>query len=91
MQTLAVMLQKMYSLGALKSTNEGGIGFISWKQHIAAKRGATINIFQELIGNSPNKTKTQLDRLKRDARRGKRWLPICEIKKVLFGVCIVLT
>ena len=46
---------------------------------------------QELIGSSLNKTKTHDGKRERGACRVKRWLPICEIKKVLFGVCIVLT
>ena len=39
--------KKVYGLGAPKSTNEVGIGSISRKQQIGAKRGATINISQE--------------------------------------------
>ena len=75
-------MKKLYSLGALSTIHMLETRSISRNQQIGVKRRATLDISQELIGNSPNKTKTQLDRLKRDARRGKRWLPICESETV---------
>ena len=48
------MTEKVYRIGAPKSTNEAHGRSISCNQQIGAKRSATIDISQELIGNSPN-------------------------------------
>ena len=75
----------------LKSTNEESVGSISRKQWIGAKRGAMINISQELIGSSPNTSKSHTRKLQRGASRARRQLPICDHKKVRYLRCDGLT
>ena len=66
----------LLSIGASATTNMASRGSISQKQQIGAKRGATPNILQELIGSSPNTAKTHTGKLQRGARRAKRQLPL---------------
>ena len=56
MQQMANLRKKVYSLGAPKSTNDLETRSISWTQQIGAKRGETLDISQELIIGSPNKS-----------------------------------
>ena len=81
----------LLSMGASTTTNMASRGSISRKQQLSAKRGAMPNISQELIGSSPNTTKTHTGRLQRVARRAKRWLPICDTEKVRCLHCDGLT
>ena len=88
---LAHLMKKLYSLGALSTIHMLETRSISRNQQIGVKRRATLDISQELIGNSPNKTKTHTTRIQRGARRAKRGLPICETEKVQCFHCDCLT
>ena len=81
----------LLSIGASATTNMASRGSISQKQQIGAKRGATPNILQELIGSSLDTTKTHDGRLQRGACVAKGRLPICETKKVWCLHCDGLT
>ena len=82
----------LLSMGASTTTNMASGGSISRKQQLSAKRGAIMpNISQELIGSSPNTSKTHTGRLQRGARRAKRRLPICDTEKVRCLHCDGLT
>ena len=54
----------------------------SQKQQIGVKRGALLDISQQLIRISPNKSKSHTERLQRGASNDRRRLPICETDKV---------
>ena len=69
MQQLADLKKKLYSLGASSTTSEVEIGSTSRKQQIGAKRGAMLEISQELIGSSPNTTKTHFRRLEKERKK----------------------
>ena len=58
---------------------------------IGTKRGGSLNISQDLIGSSPNKTNAHTGRLQRGARRAKRRLPICDDERVRCTNCDGLT
>ena len=91
LQQLADIRKKLHNLGALLITIILETRSISRNQQIGVKRRATLDISQELIGNSPNKTKTHTTRIQRGARRAKRGLPICETEKVQCFHCDCLT
>ena len=63
LQQMADLQQKMYGLGALKSTNEEDARSIGWKQQICLKRGVMIKISQVLIRSSPNTYKSHTGKL----------------------------
>ena len=71
-QTLEDVVEKVYRVGAPKSTNEEDGRSISRNQQIGAKRSATIDISQELIGSSPNTSKSHSGKLQRGASRARR-------------------
>ena len=90
-QTLEDVAEKVYRFGAPKSNNEEDERSISHNQQIGAKRSATIDISQELIGNSPNTTKSHTGKLQRGASWARRRLPICDHEKVWCLHCDGLT
>ena len=57
--------------GAPKPTNREDGGSIRRKQAIGVKRGASINISQDLIGSSPNTSKTHTGKMQRGASRAR--------------------
>ena len=69
------------SCGAPKPTNEDS-GCIKRKQAIVVKRGAAIDISQDLIGNSPNTSKTHTGKMQRGASRARRQMPIGATEKI---------
>ena len=64
-------------LPKVNATEEDGKS-ISRNQQISAKGSATIDILQELIGNSPNTSKSHNGKLQRGASQARRRLPICD-------------
>ena len=81
----------VYHVGAPKPTNEEDCGSIRRKQAIGAKRGASVNISQDLIGSSPNTSKAHTGKMQRGASRARRQLPICTTEKILCLHCDALT
>ena len=90
-QTLEDVAEKVYRVGAPKSTNEEDGRSISRNQQIGAKRSATIDISQELIGSSPNTSKSHSGKLQRGASRARRRLPLVDHEKVRCLRCDGLT
>ena len=90
-QTLEDLTEKAYHVGAPKTTNDADGGSINRNQQISSKRGATIDISQELIGSSPNTSKSCGGKLQRGASRARRRLPICDHEKVRCLRCDGLT
>ena len=78
----------MYRVHPPKSANEEDGRSISCNQQIGAKRSATIDISQKLIGSFPNTSKSQIGKLQRGASRTMRWLLIWTMRR--FGVCIMM-
>ena len=72
----------LLSMGASATTNMASGGSISPKQQIGTKRGAMPNISQELIGSSPNTTKTHI---------GTTLVDYKEVLVVLKGGCQYVT
>ena len=72
----------LLSMGASATTNMASRGSISPKQQIGTKRGAMPNISQELIGSSPNTTKTHI---------GTTLVDYKEVLVVLKGGCQYVT
>ena len=83
--------EKVYHVGAPKSTNEEESGSIRRKQAIGAKRGASVDISEDLLGNSPNTSKTHTRKMQRGASWARRRLPICTTEKVQCLHCDALT
>ena len=81
----------VYRVGAPKPTNEEDRGSIRRKQAIGAKRGASVNISQDLIGSSPNTSKAHTGKMQRGASRARRRLPICATEKIRCLHCDALT
>ena len=81
-QILEDMIEKVYHGGATKSSNEEDGRSVSPNQQVGTKGSATIDILQELTGDSLNTSKSHTRKLHRGASRARSRLPICNYVKV---------